>query len=78
MESFSQGGRSVVLKSLEGGVFSPNPDAPEASKYISATVPYLEYYYPMYCHDPRFNWDKQILGEQDPALPRDPDRSHGR
>jgi hypothetical protein len=49
---------------------SPNPDATEGCKHNSATVPYLEYYYPKYSHDPRFNWDKQILVEQDKALPR--------
>jgi hypothetical protein len=42
---------------------SPNPDATEGRKHNSATVPYLEYYYPKYSHDPRFNWDEQILVE---------------
>jgi hypothetical protein len=49
----------------------PNPDATEGCKYKSATVPYLEYYYTKYSHDPRFNWDEQILVEQVQALPWD-------
>jgi hypothetical protein len=77
MESVSEGGRSWVLISLEGGVSSPNPDATEGRKHNSATVPYLEYYYPKYSRDPRFNWDEQILVEQDKALPRDPGGSNG-
>jgi hypothetical protein len=56
---------------------SPNPDATEGRKHNSATVPYLEYYYPKYSRDPRFNWDEQILVEQDKALPRDPGGSNG-
>jgi hypothetical protein len=58
-------------------VSSPNPDATEGRKHNSATVPYLEYYYPKYSRDPRFNWDEQILVEQDKALPRDPGGSNG-
>jgi hypothetical protein len=45
-ECVSDGSRSWVLKSLEGGVSSPNPDATEGHKHNSATVPYLEYDYP--------------------------------
>jgi hypothetical protein len=56
---------------------SPNPDATEYRKHNSASVPYLEYYYPKYSHDPRFNWDKQILVEHDKAVPRDPGGSNG-
>jgi hypothetical protein len=57
-----------------GGVSSPNLDVPEGCKHNSATVPYLEYYYRKYSRDPRFNWDEQILVEQDNAIPRDPGR----
>jgi hypothetical protein len=56
---------------------SPNPDTTEGHKHNSAIVPYLEYYYPKYSHDPRFNWDELILVEQDKALPRDPGGSNG-
>jgi hypothetical protein len=56
---------------------SLNPDAKEGRKHNSATVPYLEYFYPKYSRDPRFNWDEQILVEQDKALPRDPCGSNG-
>jgi hypothetical protein len=52
---------------------SPNPDAPEECTHNSATVPCLEYYYLKYSYDHRFKWDKQILVEQDKALPRDPE-----
>jgi hypothetical protein len=58
-------------------VSSPNPDATQGRKHNSATVPYLEYYYPKYSRDPRFNWDEQILIEQDKALLRDPGGSNG-
>jgi hypothetical protein len=58
-------------------VSSPNPDATEGQKHNSATVPYLEYYYPKYSRDPRFNWDKQILLAEDKALPRDLGGSNG-
>jgi hypothetical protein len=57
-------------------VSSPNPDATEGRKHNSATVPYLEYYYPKYSRDPRFNWDKQILVKHGKALIRDPDGSN--
>jgi hypothetical protein len=77
MESTSEGGRSWFLKSLEGGVSSPYPDATEGRNHNSATVPYLEYYYPKYTRDRRFNWDEKIHVEQDTALPRDPDGSNG-
>jgi hypothetical protein len=77
MESVSDGGRSWVLKSLEGSVSSPNPDGTEVWKYNSATVPYLEYYYPKYSRDLRFNLDEQINVEQDKALPRDLGGSNG-
>jgi hypothetical protein len=50
------------------------PDTIERSKYNSATVPYLEYYYQKYRFDPTFNWDDQILGEEDKALLRDQGR----
>jgi hypothetical protein len=62
---------------LESGASSPNPDATEGGKHKSATVPYLEYYYPKYSRDPRFNWDEEILIEQDKALPKDPGGSNG-
>jgi hypothetical protein len=55
---------------------SPNPDATEGCKHNSATGPYLEYYYSKYSHDPRCNWDEQILVEQDKVLPRDPGGSN--
>jgi hypothetical protein len=42
-------------------VSSPNPNAREGRKQNSATVPYLEYYYPKYSRDPRCNWDEQYL-----------------
>jgi hypothetical protein len=58
-------------------VSSPNLDATEGRNYNSATLPYLEYYYPKYSRDPRFNWDEQILVEQDTALRRNPGRSNG-
>jgi hypothetical protein len=61
MESVFEGGRSWVLKSLEGDMSSPNPDATDGRKHNSATVPHFEYYYPKYSHDPRFNWDERIL-----------------
>jgi hypothetical protein len=60
MESVSEGGRSWVLISLEGGVSSPNLDATEGCKHNSATVSHLEYYYPKYSHDPRFNLNKYL------------------
>jgi hypothetical protein len=78
MESVAEGRRSWVLKSLEGGVSSPNPDATEGRKYILATVPYLEHCYPKYSREPRFNWDEQILFELDKALLRDPGGSNRR
>jgi hypothetical protein len=62
---------------LGGGVSCPNPDAIDGRKHNSAIVPYLEYYYPKYSGDPRFNWDEPILVEQDKALPRDLGRSNG-
>jgi hypothetical protein len=65
IESVSEDGRSWVLISLEGGVCSPNLDATDERKHNSATVPSLEYYCPKYSHNPRYNWDEQILGEQD-------------
>jgi hypothetical protein len=34
---------------------SPNPDAIDGVNRKSATVAYLEYYYPKYSPDPRFN-----------------------
>jgi hypothetical protein len=58
-------------------VSSPNPGATEGRKHNSATVPCVEYYYVKYSRDPRFNWDEQILVEQDKALPRDPGGSNG-
>jgi hypothetical protein len=58
MESVSEGERSWVLKSLEGGISSPNPDATEGRKYNLATLPYVEYYYPTYSPDPRCIWDE--------------------
>jgi hypothetical protein len=61
---------------LEGSVSSPNPDAREGHNYNSATVPYVESYYPKYHRDPRFNWDEQILVEQDKSLLRDPGRTN--
>jgi hypothetical protein len=77
MESVSEGRRCWILKSLEGGMSSLNPDIREGGKHNSATVSYLEYYYPKYSRDPRFKEDKQILIEQDKALPSDPARSNG-
>jgi hypothetical protein len=56
---------------------SPNPDATEGRNQNLPTVPYFEYSYPKYSRDPRFNWDEQILVEQDKALPRDPGGSNG-
>jgi hypothetical protein len=56
---------------------SPNLDATEGRKLNSATVPYLDYYYPKYTCDLRFNLDYQILVEKDKALPRDPCGSNG-
>jgi hypothetical protein len=58
-------------------VSSPNPDETEGRKHNLATVPYIKYYYPKYSRDPRFNWDEEILVEQDKALPRDPGGSNG-
>jgi hypothetical protein len=58
-------------------VSSPNPDAPEGRKHNSAIVPCLEYDYPKYSRDPRFNWDAQLYVVQDNALPRDLGRSNG-
>jgi hypothetical protein len=68
MESVSDGRKSWVLIYLEGGVSSPNPNAIEGCKHNLATLPYLEYYYPKYSHDPRCNWDEQILVEHDEPL----------
>jgi hypothetical protein len=76
-ESASQGGRSWVLISLVGSVFSPNPNATSGDEYNSATVPYLEFYYPNDSHDPRFNWYKKIFVGQDTVLPRGPRSSNG-
>jgi hypothetical protein len=70
MESLTEGGRSWVLISLEDGVFSPNPNAIKRYIYNSPRVHYLEYYYPKYSHDPRSNWDNQILVVQDKVLLR--------
>jgi hypothetical protein len=42
MESVSERGRSWILKSLEGGMSSPNRDATDGYKHKSATVPDLE------------------------------------
>jgi hypothetical protein len=56
---------------------SPNPDAIEGCKHNWATFLYLEYYYPKYSRDSRFNWDEQILVEQDKALPSDQGGSNG-
>jgi hypothetical protein len=55
--------RVLVMESVsKGEVLGPyilrrcvsclNPDAIEGRKYNSATVPYLEYYYPKYSYDP--------------------------
>jgi hypothetical protein len=52
MESVLEGGSSLVHKSLEGSMSSPNPKATEAHKPTSASVANLEYYYPKYSHDP--------------------------
>jgi hypothetical protein len=65
MESVSEQARSWVLMSLEGGMSCPNLDATDERKQNSATVPKLEYYDPIYSLEPRFNWDKQVLVEQD-------------
>jgi hypothetical protein len=65
------------LNPWKGSVSSPNPNATEGRTYNTAIVPYLEYYYPKYSRDSRFNWDKQILVEQAKASPRDPGRSNG-
>jgi hypothetical protein len=43
-------------------VSSANPDATEGHKHNSATVPCLDYYYPKYSRDPRFNWDVLDFG----------------
>jgi hypothetical protein len=77
MESISESGRSWVLKSLEGGMSIPNRNATDGCKHNSATVPYLEYYYPKYSRNPRFNLDERILIEQDKSLLGDPDGSKG-
>jgi hypothetical protein len=66
-----------ILKSLEGGVSSPNPNTTDGRKHNSAKVPYLESYYPKYSRDPRCDRDEQILVEQDKGLPRDPGGSTG-
>jgi hypothetical protein len=42
MESVAEGGRSGVLKTLEGGVSGLNPDATEGHTQNTTTVPYLE------------------------------------
>jgi hypothetical protein len=76
MESVSDRERSWVLRSLEGSVSSLNPDATEGCTHNSATVLYLEYNHPNHSHDPRFNWDEQILVQQDRELPRDLGRSN--
>jgi hypothetical protein len=77
MESISPGGKSGVVKSSEGGVSCPNPDHIEERRHNSATLCYVEYYYPKYSCYPRFDWDEKILVEKDTALPRDPSRSNG-
>jgi hypothetical protein len=43
---------------------SPNPDRTEGSKHNAPRVPKLEYDYPKYSREPRFNWDKQRLVKQ--------------
>jgi hypothetical protein len=53
-------------------VSSLNPHIIDGRKHNLATVPYLEYYYPKYSRNPRFNWHEQIFVEQDTALLRDP------
>jgi hypothetical protein len=58
MESVSERERSWVILSLESGMSSPNPDATDRHKHNSATVPYLEYYYPKYSRDTRVNRDE--------------------
>jgi hypothetical protein len=42
---------------------STNLDAIETSKHNLGTVPYLEYFYPKYSLDSRFDRDEQILIE---------------
>jgi hypothetical protein len=49
----------------------PNLDTTDGHKHNSARVPYLEYYYPKYSHDPRFQWKEQILVEEGKRSPRD-------
>jgi hypothetical protein len=77
MESISEGRRIWVLMSLEGGISSPKLDTTKGSKHNSVTVPNLEYYYPTYRCDPRLDWDKEKLVEQNTALTRDPGEGHG-
>jgi hypothetical protein len=52
IESVTEGGSTLVLIYLEGGISSPNPDTTEGCKYNSATVPYLEFYSPKYSLTP--------------------------
>jgi hypothetical protein len=68
---------SLVHVSLQGDMSCLNANATERYQYTSATVPQLEFYYPKYRRDPRFNQDKQILLKTDTELPRDLGRSNG-
>jgi hypothetical protein len=75
-EYVSERRRTWVIISLEGGMSSPNPYATEGCKHNLPTVPYVDYYYPKYSHDARFNWDEQILVNEDSALLRNPSGSN--
>jgi hypothetical protein len=74
VETVAECGRSWVLISLERGMYSPNLDITDRPKYNTAIAPYLEYYYPKYSHEPRYNWDEYILVEPDTELLRDQGR----
>jgi hypothetical protein len=65
IESASENGRCWDLISLEGGMSNPNLDTTAGCKHTSATVPFLECYYPTYRRDPRYDWDEQVRVEQD-------------
>jgi hypothetical protein len=77
MESVTEGRRLWILIPLDGTVSSPNPDAINGRKQNSPIMLRLKFYYPMSSREPGFNWNDQILLEQNKALQRDPGGSNG-
>jgi hypothetical protein len=77
IQSLSNGSRSWILLSLEGGMFSLNGDVIDGCEYHSFSVLFLEYDYPKYSHDLRWTWDDQILFKLVKLFPMDPSGSNG-